>query len=98
MLSQFIRFADPERVNSFYVVTHVGSFIPLDGNDDAYIRFDPNSGELSYSQEFEGHLRYWEDIMSQTIDPLVAEGYLQWTSLAQIGELFMQWEQACQGR
>lgn len=29
--------------------------------------------------------------MTQVIDPLVAEGYLKWTSLPEIGEFYLQW-------
>jgi len=64
MLSQFLRFADPQRVNSFYVVTHVSHFYSrLD--DSNYLKYDPNSGEMIYSEEFLQHLAYWDNMLSE---------------------------------
>ncbi|MCP4249352.1 MAG: hypothetical protein GY778_20100 [bacterium] len=45
MLSQFIYHADPDRVNTFYAVTHVGFFYSR-RNDPNYIVFDEQTGEL----------------------------------------------------
>ena len=36
--------------------------------------------------------------MTELIDPLVAEGYLQWTSLPEMGELYRAWEESCESR
>jgi hypothetical protein len=90
MASQFIRFADPERVNTFYVVTHVGHFGSDDGTD--YISVDPSTGRLTYSGAFLQDLATWDEALTEVIAPLVVEGYLEWTSLPQMGRLFVEWE------
>jgi hypothetical protein len=96
ILGQFIRFADPERVNTLYLVTHVGSFEPRDGiESDSYISLNQANGNLTFSDNFAQDLQYWDDLLSQVIDPLVAAGYLQWTSLPEMGELFREWENNC---
>ncbi len=95
MLSQFIRFADDQRVNSFYVITHVGHFYSRTG-DPNYMHYNEASGQVEYSQEFLDHLNAWDQMLTEVIDPLVAQGYLQWTSFAEIGELYEAWEAACQ--
>jgi hypothetical protein len=95
ILSQFIYYADPERVNTFYVVLHVDHFYSRTG-DPNYILYDPATGETTYSDEFKGHIAYWEDVLTQLIDPLVQQGYLQWTSLPEIGELYEEWEAGCE--
>ncbi len=94
LVSQFIRFADPERVNSFCVVLHIDHFYPRSGDPD-YIVYDQATGEFSYSAEFQQHLLYVDDMLTELIDPLVAEGYLQWSSLPEIGKLYIEWEEAC---
>jgi hypothetical protein len=94
MLSQFIYHADLERVNTFYVVLHVDHYYSRQGASD-YISFDSNTREIGYSAEFEQHLADFEAVLSELIDPLVEEGYVQWTSLPEIGELFEEWEQNC---
>jgi len=91
MLSQVLRFADPDRVNSFYIVTHVDHYEP-DG-DEEYIAYDPATGEVRYGDGFLADLARWEETLSELVDPLVAEGYLEWTPLARIGELFEDWEE-----
>ena len=88
--SQFIRFADPERINTFYVVTHVGHFESDDGTE--YIHVDEASGRLTYSAAFLRDLKYWDVALTEIIGPLVAEGYLQWTSLPEMGRLYVEWE------
>jgi hypothetical protein len=96
LVSQFIRYADAERVNTFYVVTHVGTFHAREAEDEAtYIVYNPRTGELTYSAEFEQDLRYWDQMLTELIDPLVEEGYLEWTSLPAIGELYLEWERNC---
>ncbi len=94
MLSQFIRFADPQRVNSFYVITHVGHFYSRTG-DPNYLHYNEASGEVEYSQEFLDHINAWDEMLTDVIDPLVKEGYLQWTSFSKIGELYEAWESTC---
>jgi hypothetical protein len=90
MASQFIRFADPERINTFYVVTHVGHFESDDGTE--YIHVDEASGRLTYSAAFLRDLKYWDEALTEIIGPLVVEGYLQWTSLPEMGRLYVEWE------
>jgi hypothetical protein len=90
MASQFIRFADPERVNTFYIVTHVGHFESDDGAE--YIHVDEASGRLAYSAAFLRDLEYWDEALTDIVDPLVAEGYLRWTSLPEMGRLYVEWE------
>jgi len=93
MLSQVLYHADPNRVNTFYIVTHVDHY-RADG-DEAYIDVDPATGEITLGEGFLRDLGYWEETLTELIDPLVAEGYLEWTSLPDIGDLFVQWEAAC---
>lgn len=97
MVSQFIRFADPDRVNTFYAVLHVDHFYSREGNRD-YIAYDEVTGEVTYSKEFQQHLQYWDNMLTELIDPLVEEGYLQWTSLPEMGELYLEWEAVCAER
>ncbi|MBL7161381.1 MAG: hypothetical protein ISS57_02160 [Anaerolineales bacterium] len=95
MLSQVIRFADPQRVNSFYVITHVGHFYSRTG-DLNYLHYNESSGQVEYSVEFLEHLNDWDKMLSEVIVPLVEGGYLQWTSITDIGELFEIWETGCE--
>jgi hypothetical protein len=96
LVSQFIRYADPERVNTFYVVTHVGTFHAREAEDeDTYIAYDPRTGKLTYSAEFQQDLQYWDQMLTELIDPLVEQGYLEWTSLPEMGELYLEWEENC---
>jgi hypothetical protein len=97
MVSQFIRFADPNRVNTFYALLHVDHFYSREGNRD-YIAYDEATGEVTYSKEFQQHLQYWDNMLTELIDPLIEEDYLQWTSLPEMGELYLEWEAACAGR
>jgi hypothetical protein len=90
LASQSIRFADAERVNTFYIVTHVGHFESDDGTE--YIHADAATGQVFYSEGFLRDLAYWDKALTDIIDPLVAEGYLQWTSLPEMGRLFVEWE------
>jgi len=96
MLAQVISYADPDRVNTFYIVTHVGHFEPE--SEESYITVDPVTGRVTRGAAFERDLDYWETAMREVVDPLVAEGYVQWTSLPEIGELFVEWEADCANR
>jgi len=89
MLSQVLRYADADRVNTFYIVTHVDHY---SGDGEPYIDIDPASGEPTFHEAFLRDLACWEETLAELVDPLVAEGYLQWTSLPRIGELFVEWE------
>jgi len=91
MLGQILCYADPDRVNSFYIVTHVGHY-RADG--EPYIEIDEQTGELTYHEAFLQDLAYWEETLTELIDPLVAEGYLTWSSLPEVGELYVEWEEA----
>ncbi|MGD2148880.1 MAG: hypothetical protein PVH41_19465, partial [Anaerolineae bacterium] len=96
LISQFIRHADADRVNTCYIVTHVGSFYPRKSEDvPTYIAFDEASGKPVYSDLFLQDLAYWDQMLTELIDPLVAEGYLEWTSLPEMGALYRAWEEAC---
>jgi hypothetical protein len=96
MISQFIKHTSPDRVNTFYVVTHVGILQARDEKQDGqYLRYEPSSGDVTLGTEFISDLAYWDQMLTELIDPLVAEGYLQWTSLPEMGEKFIQWEQRC---
>jgi hypothetical protein len=94
MISQFIAHADPERVNTFYAILHVDHFYSRAGNPD-YMAYNEATGEITYSAEFEQHIQGWDDMLTELIDPLVAEGYLQWTSVPEMGQLYLEWEAAC---
>lgn len=91
MLGQILHFADPERVNTFYIVTHVDHY---GGGGEPYIDFAPADGSVTYHEAFLRDLGFWEETLSDLIDPLVSEGYLAWTSLPEIGRLFAEWESA----
>lgn len=95
ILSQVIRFADPDRVNTFYFVLHVDHFYSR-ANDPSYLAYDTETGEISYGAEFEQQIRAWEAVLTELVDPLVREGYLEWTSLPEMGALYRQWEIDCQ--
>jgi hypothetical protein len=90
MASQFVRFADPDRINTFYIVTHVGHFESDDGT--RYVSVDPRTGAITRSAAFERDLAIWDQALDDIVDPLVAEGYLEWTSLPEMGRLFVSWE------
>jgi hypothetical protein len=96
MISQFIRYVDPDRVNTFYVLTHVGTWHAREeGEEEAYIAYEPAAGQLVYSDEFVQDLRYWDEFLTEVIDPLVEEGYVKWASLPEMGQLFLEWEASC---
>ena len=94
MLSQFIHSADPDRVNTFYTVTHVGHYYSRTG-DPNYLVYDADTGEMTFSPEFERHMQYWDDMLTELVDPLVEQGYLEWTSIPEMGELYLAREAAC---
>lgn len=89
MLSQVLCHADANRVNTFYIVTHVDHYR---ADDEPYVEFDEATGQVTLHAAFRQDLGYWEETLTELIDPLVAEGYLQWTSLPEIGRLFENWE------
>jgi len=95
MLSQVLYYADPDRVNCFYIVTHVDHYRPEDG--EPYIDVDPATGEITLHDAFLQDLGYWEETLTELVDPLVEEGYLAWTSLPEIGKLFVAWESGDSG-
>jgi hypothetical protein len=96
MISQYIRYADRERVNTFYILTHVGTWHAREASEEeGYIGYNQATGELIYSAEFEQDLRYWDQFLTEVIDPLVQEGYVKWSSLSEMGELYVEWEAAC---
>lgn len=83
-------------MNTCYVVTHVGSFYPREDDDvPSYIGYNAATGQPIYSDLFVQDLQHWDDLLTELIDPLVAEGYLQWTSLPEMGEPYVEWERAC---
>jgi len=96
MFAQVISHADPDRVNTFYIVTHVSHFEPE--SEDAYITVDPRTGVAERGTAFEQDLQYWADTMEQLVKPLVDAGYVQWTSVPEMGELFVEWEADCSTR
>jgi hypothetical protein len=96
IISQFIRYVDAGRVNTFYVLTHIGTWHAREqSEEDEYVAYDRATGQLTYSDEFLQDLRYWDEFLTEVIDPLVEEGYVQWTSLPEMGELFREWEASC---
>ncbi|UCF10082.1 MAG: hypothetical protein JSW65_08500, partial [Candidatus Bipolaricaulota bacterium] len=90
MLGQVLCHADPDRVNAFYIVTHVDHYRSEAGAP--YIEVNEETGDVTLHEEFLRDLAFWEKTLTELIDPLVEEGYLQWTSLPEIGRLFMEWE------
>jgi len=91
---QFIKHADPGRVNAMNLVLHVDAFLPDDPNDDHDYIVVQGSGEpqITCSDAFNRHLQYWDDMLTETIDPLVQAGYLQWATHSEIAENFITWE------
>ncbi len=97
-MAQYIAMADPNRVNTTYILGHVDQFYSLEGlSTEEYLSYDPVSQTVVKSAEFEAHVQYWDDLMTNLIEPLVQEGYLQWATTAEMGQAFVQWEQACGG-
>ena len=92
--AQFIKYAEQERVNAMNLVLHVDAFEPADPADDFdYIRVQGRGDpDITYSDEFLAHLQYWDDMLTETIDPLVESGYLQWATHTEIAEAFITWE------
>ena len=90
MLAQVLCHADPDRINTFYIVTHVDHYKGEDG--EPYLEVDESTGRVTLHEAFTRDLGYWDETLTELIDPLVAEGYLQWTSLPEIGRLFLEWE------
>jgi len=98
MLGRVLWFADASRINTFYIVTHIGQY--EDKGGEPYITIlDDRTGEATWPEDgvFAQHLQYWEELLSEVIDPLVDAGYVQWTSLPDIGDLFVEWEANCAG-
>ena len=91
MLARILCYADPDRVNAFYIVTHVDHYKAENG--EPYIEYDETTGRITLHDAFTQDVGYWEETLIELIDPLVAEGYIQWTSLPDIGELFVEWEE-----
>ncbi|MBT3218309.1 MAG: hypothetical protein HN348_04405 [Proteobacteria bacterium] len=94
MVSQFIRYADADRVNTFYIVMHIGKFYSRTDAPD-YLAYNDDTGKVTPSAEFEAHLQHWDDLLTEVIDPLVDGGYLTWTSVPEMGKAFVEWEAAC---
>lgn len=94
MLSQVLCHADASRINAFYIVTHVDHYR---ADDEPYVEFDEATGEVTLHAAFLQDLGHWEETLTELIDPLVAEGYLTWTSLPEIGRLFINWESETSG-
>jgi hypothetical protein len=92
MLSRLLCYADAGRVNTFYIVTHVDHYRSEGG--ELYVEFDEATGQITLHDAFLRDLGYWEETLSKLIDPLVAEGYLTWTSLPEMGQLYAEWEQS----
>ncbi|MDZ7725622.1 MAG: hypothetical protein U5R06_23060 [candidate division KSB1 bacterium] len=91
-VGQFIKHADPERVNVMNLVLHVDAFEAENPADDSnYIHVKPD-GSMTHSEEFEQHLEYWDDMLTTVIDPLVQTGYLQWNTGSEIADAFIAWE------
>ncbi len=85
-ISQFVAFADPERVNTLYVVLHVDHYASTTGlRPDVYMTSD----------EFKNDIGVLDTLLTNTVDPLVNAGYLKWSSLADTGQAFSDWERSC---
>ena len=71
--------------------------LPFQASDQSadYITYDAQTGEPEYSAEFLQDLGYWDSLLTELVDPLVAEGYLQWATIPEMGELYLQWERDC---
>lgn len=91
---QFIKYAEKERVNTMNLILHVDAFQSADPDSDSvYIQVQSSGNPvITYSDEFLSHLQYWDDMLTETIDPLVQQGYLQWATHAEICEDFLAWE------
>ena len=97
MFSHAIAHAEPGRVNSFNIVTHVDAFFSREGlTPSQYLNWSPADG-YTYSPEFEQHLAEWDAMFTEIVDPLVAAGYVQWMAPSDVGREFIAWEEACAG-
>ena len=95
-LAQRVRFAEAERLTTFYGVTHIGHFVSKTGqSEDAYLPYDPATDTVTPSAEFLSHVAMLDDALTRIVDPLVDEGYVTWTTLPEIASAFDAWEQAC---
>jgi hypothetical protein len=96
LVSQFIRYASADRVNTCYILTHADLFYAQDQADEgAYLVYDEQTGRVVYSDEFRREIAYWDEMLTQLIDPLVAEGYVAWSTLPEMGEMYREWEEDC---
>lgn len=84
VLGQTLRHADAERVNTTYVVLPLSAFVH--GGPAAKAE---GGGSLS------ADLAHVDRALSEVIDPLVAAGYLRWTSLPEMGDAYAAWEADC---
>jgi hypothetical protein len=84
-----LRYADPDRVNTSYLILNAGMFAPSDAKDRAsYFR----SGGL------DADLAYLDATLTDVVDPLVAGGWLRWSTFPEMGDAFRRWEKGCRRR
>lgn len=87
-LSQLLDHAAEGEVNTGYFVTHVDYFSPLGDDDtdwDAYI----DDGRL------DADLAYYDAMLGEVVDPLVAEGRVRWAGSGEMGRCVRDAEVAC---
>ncbi|GEM_PF-2113055 len=85
-LSQALARVDAQRLNTFYVVTHVDDFESHTGQE---------LGSYLDSDEYQADLAGWEAALTDVVDPLVASGHLRWTPLESITDAWLDWEEGC---
>lgn len=45
----------------------------------------------------EEKLQVWDKWLTTVVDPLVADGRIQWATMSDIADAFMAWEESCGG-
>jgi hypothetical protein len=89
VVRQAVQHARPGQVNSWYVVLHVDQFgIPFEDDPVAYDSWLAAGG-------LEDELAPLDALLSEVIDPLVANGSLRWTTPDLLRERQEDWERAC---
>ncbi len=87
-LSQMLDHTRDGQINTAYMVTHVDFFSPLGDDDsdwDAYL----DDGRL------DADLAHYDRMLSEVVDPLVADGRVRWAGSGEMGRCVRDAEVAC---
>lgn len=70
----------PDAVSTWYFVGHVDSFQPRSGRG--------RPGTYADSDDYRRALGTWEAVLENVFDPLVAKGYIQWSTASQMRKAY----------